>query len=275
MAFMNRPRADLHSPWRCVLLILATLIFVIMSILGSSTVTIAQPGDCVKGDPDGIDPNCVEPPAPRPQPPVPQPRPQPPAPQPPAPQPRPQAALQPQSENPSQTKDSNSAGLALPLLLLFGLAAAGGVTWGVRRRFRASVRVSDVQLQERQPEGGQTEEEQRRTSETELVEVELELDVETLPEATVRVSGTRSVQYSGSYGSIQGRQHLVEVRTLGAEPVDYPVELQSEFDMVSATFRKKSPGTGVLKVEILSDSRVQEVQETTAAFGGVTISWKA
>jgi len=137
------------------------------------------------------------------------------------------------------------------------------------------VRVSDVQLQERQPEEEQTEEEKRRTSETELVEVEFELNVETLPEATVRVSGTRGVQYSGSYGSIQGRQHLGEVRTLGAEPVDYPVELQSEFDMVSATFRKRSPGTGVLKVEILSDSRVQEVQETTAAFGGVSVSWKA
>jgi len=127
-------------------------------------------------------------------------------------------------------------------------------------------------------QGQQTEGEQPE----EKRDVEFELDVE--PElgfeeaqatATVRVSGTEGVQYLGSYGNRREQRQVVEVRTLGAEPVDYLVEFQPGSDEVNATFQKRSPGTGMLRVEILTDSRVQKVQETTAAFGGVTVSWKA
>jgi len=128
------------------------------------------------------------------------------------------------------------------------------------------------QTEGEQTEGEQTEEE-RRTSEAEPVEVELEFDVETQPTVTVRVSGTEGVQYFGSYGNSRGRRQLVEARTLEAEPVDYPVEIQPGSDEVSATFQKRSPGTGTLRVQILSDAQVQESRETTSEFGAVTATW--
>jgi len=128
------------------------------------------------------------------------------------------------------------------------------------------------QTEGEQTEGEQTEEE-RRTSEAEPVEVELEFDVETQPTVTVRVSGTEGVQYFGIYGNSRGRQQLEEARTLEAEPVDYPVEIQPGSDEVSATFQKRSPGTGTLRVQILSDAQVQESREITSEFGAVTATW--
>lgn len=90
----------------------------------------------------------------------------------------------------------------------------------------------------------------------------------------VRVSGTQGVEYSGSYGTSQG-QTTVD-GTLGGEPDEYEVDAQTgtfEFDVITASFQKRSPGPGQLRVEIVSDGDVQASQETSAEFGVVTTSW--
>ena len=90
----------------------------------------------------------------------------------------------------------------------------------------------------------------------------------------VRISGTQGVEYSGSYGSTQG-QRTVD-GTLGAAPDVYDVEGNTgslQLDVITASFQKRSPGPGDLRVEIVTDGDVQASQETSAEFGVVTTSW--
>jgi hypothetical protein len=90
----------------------------------------------------------------------------------------------------------------------------------------------------------------------------------------VRISGTQGVEYSGSYGTTQG-QTTVD-GTLGARPDEYEVDAQTgrlQIDVVSASFQKRSPGPGQLRVEIVSDGDVQASQETSAEFGVVSTVW--
>ncbi len=93
-------------------------------------------------------------------------------------------------------------------------------------------------------------------------------------EILVRISGTQGVQYSGSYGTARG-QRTVD-GTLGAQPDDYDVEAETgtfEFDVVTATFQKRSQGPGALRVEIVSGGEVVAAQETTADFGVASVNW--
>ena len=93
-------------------------------------------------------------------------------------------------------------------------------------------------------------------------------------EVLVRISGTQGVQYSGNFGSTRG-QRTVD-GTLGVEPDEYDVEAETgtfEFDVVTATFQKRSQGPGGLRVEIVSGGEVVAAQETTADFGVVSVTW--
>ena len=93
-------------------------------------------------------------------------------------------------------------------------------------------------------------------------------------DVAVRVSGTQGVEYSGSYGTTQG-QTTVD-GALGARPDEYEVDAQTgrfQIDVVSASFQKRSPGPGQLRVEIVSDGGVQASQETSAEFGMVSTVW--
>jgi hypothetical protein len=93
-------------------------------------------------------------------------------------------------------------------------------------------------------------------------------------DVAVRVSGTQGVEYSGSYGTTQG-QTTVD-GTLGARPDEYEVDAQTgrlQIDVVSASFQKRSPGPGQLRVEIVSDGDAQASQETSAEFGVVSTVW--
>jgi hypothetical protein len=93
-------------------------------------------------------------------------------------------------------------------------------------------------------------------------------------EVAVRVSGTQGVEYSGSYGTSQGQRSVDGA--LGAEPEDYEVDAQTgrfEFDVITATFQKRSPGPGTLRVEIVSEGEVVASQETTAEYGVANVSW--
>jgi hypothetical protein len=90
----------------------------------------------------------------------------------------------------------------------------------------------------------------------------------------VRISGTQGVEYSGSYGTTRGQKTVDG--TLRAQPVEYEVDVDTgtfEFDVITASFQKRSPGLGSLRVEIISDGDVQASQETQAEFGVVTSSW--
>ncbi len=90
----------------------------------------------------------------------------------------------------------------------------------------------------------------------------------------VTISGTQGVEYSGSYGTSQG-QTTVD-GTLGGEPDEYEVDANTgtfEFDVITASFQKRSPGPGQLRVEVVTDGDVQASQETSAEFGVVTTSW--
>jgi hypothetical protein len=99
-------------------------------------------------------------------------------------------------------------------------------------------------------------------------------EAEDAGDVAVRISGTQGVEYSGSYGTTQG-QTTVD-GTLGARPDEYEVDAQTgrlQIDVVSASFQKRSPGPGQLRVEIVSDGDVQASQETSAEFGVVSTVW--
>jgi hypothetical protein len=90
----------------------------------------------------------------------------------------------------------------------------------------------------------------------------------------VRISGTPGLEYSGSYGNTQGQKTVDG--TLGAQPAEYEVDADTgtfEFDVISASFQKRSPGPGSLLLEIVSEGDVQASQETQAEFGVVTSTW--
>ena len=93
-------------------------------------------------------------------------------------------------------------------------------------------------------------------------------------DVAVRVSGTQLVQYSGSYGTAQGQRSVDGI--LGSGPNEYDVEARTgrfEFDVISATLQKRSPGGGTLRVEIPSKGKVVASQETTAEYGVASVSW--
>jgi hypothetical protein len=93
-------------------------------------------------------------------------------------------------------------------------------------------------------------------------------------EVAVRVAGTQGVDYSGSYGTAQGQRSVDG--TLGGEPDEYDVEARTgrfDFDVISATFQKRSAGVGTLRVEIVSEGEVVASQETTAEFGVASVTW--
>ncbi len=89
--------------------------------------------------------------------------------------------------------------------------------------------------------------------------------------ATVRVTGTPDIPFSGSYGNVDGQRSVD-----GAVPADYEVNVRSgpaAFDVVSTTFQKLTDDDSELRVQILSNGEVQREQSTTAAFGVVTVVW--
>lgn len=93
-------------------------------------------------------------------------------------------------------------------------------------------------------------------------------------EVAVRVLGTKGVEFSGSYGTTQGQRTVDGV--LSGTSTRYEVDADTgrfDFDVITASFQKRSPGPGRLKVEIESERETVASQETTAEFGVATVSW--
>ena len=89
----------------------------------------------------------------------------------------------------------------------------------------------------------------------------------------VRVSGAEGTAYSGTYGSIEGDLQVVD-DTIGAEPTEYPVEVEEGVaDGVTAGFQKTQPGPDELKVEILADDEVIVESRTFAEYGSANADW--
>lgn len=92
-------------------------------------------------------------------------------------------------------------------------------------------------------------------------------------EVVVRVSGTEGIEYSGTYGTIEGMLQTVE-DSVESEPTDYVVEVvEGVSDGVTAGFQKVQPGEGDLHVEILADDQVVVESRTLAEFGAVNADW--
>jgi hypothetical protein len=92
-------------------------------------------------------------------------------------------------------------------------------------------------------------------------------------EVVVRVSGTDGIEYSGTYGTIEGMLQTVE-DSVGSEPTDYAVEVaESVSDGVTAGFQKIQQGEGELRVEILADNQIVVESRTLAEFGAVNADW--
>ncbi len=92
-------------------------------------------------------------------------------------------------------------------------------------------------------------------------------------EVVVRVSGTDGIEYSGTYGTIEGMLQTVE-DSVGSEPTDYVVEVaEGVSDGVTAGFQKVQPGEGELQVEILADDQIVVESRTLAEFGAVNADW--
>lgn len=92
-------------------------------------------------------------------------------------------------------------------------------------------------------------------------------------EVVVRVSGTDGIEYSGTYGTIEGMLQTVE-DSVGSEPTDYAVEVaEGVSDGVTAGFQKIQPGEGELRVEILADNQIVVESRTLAEFGAVNADW--
>jgi hypothetical protein len=92
-------------------------------------------------------------------------------------------------------------------------------------------------------------------------------------EVVVRVSGTESTAYSGTYGTIEGTLQTVD-DTVGSDPTDYDVEVEEGVaDGVTAAFQKTQPGSEELSVEVLADDQVVVESRTFAEFGAVNADW--
>ncbi|MBA4115303.1 MAG: hypothetical protein H0X71_02470 [Rubrobacter sp.] len=92
-------------------------------------------------------------------------------------------------------------------------------------------------------------------------------------EVVVRVSGTDGIEYSGTYGTIEGTLQTVE-DSVGSEPTDYAVEVaEGVSDGVTAGFQKVQPGEGELQVEILADDQIVVESRTLVEFGSVNADW--
>lgn len=92
-------------------------------------------------------------------------------------------------------------------------------------------------------------------------------------EVVVRVSGTESTAYSGTYGTIEGTLQTVD-DTVGSDPTDYDVEVEEGVaDGVTAGFQKTQPGSEELSVEVLADDQVVVESRTFAEFGAVNADW--
>ena len=94
-------------------------------------------------------------------------------------------------------------------------------------------------------------------------------------EVMVRVSGTESIAYAGTYGNLEqeGVPPTIE-DTLRDEPAEYEVEIEEGVsDGVSAFFEKTEPGVGELEAEILADGEVIAESTTYAEFGSVIVDW--
>lgn len=91
---------------------------------------------------------------------------------------------------------------------------------------------------------------------------------------SVRVSGSPSLAYSGSYGTGSEGGRSVE-GVLGAAADEYPVTVEAgafEFDIVTAFFSKMDE-EGSLRVEIVVDGQTVKSQETSATYGAVDVTY--
>ena len=98
---------------------------------------------------------------------------------------------------------------------------------------------------------------------------------------TVRVSGTRGIQYQGSIGTSETGQKSIDGTLGGSEPDDYELPLNSSplsTDNITATVGKRprpaggfQPGT--LRLQLLVDGRVVKEQESSSETGTVTLNY--
>lgn len=117
----------------------------------------------------------------------------------------------------------------------------------------------------------------REAEEAEAARAEAEDKPKPAPEegdtdtVTIRVTGTAGERFSGSYGNID------TTRTVdGTIPASFKQEVDTGFlamDTVTAVFQKMRGGQGELRVEIVYDGEVVKSQNTTAAYGLVTVNW--
>ena len=97
---------------------------------------------------------------------------------------------------------------------------------------------------------------------------------------TIRVSGTRGIQYQGSIGTSETGQKSID-GTLGSEPDNYELPLNTSplsTDNVTATVGKRprpaggfQPGT--LRLQLLVDGRVVKEQESSSETATVTLNY--
>jgi hypothetical protein len=90
--------------------------------------------------------------------------------------------------------------------------------------------------------------------------------------ATVRITGTPGISFSGNYGSTSAGNRTVD----GAVPQDFQAQYKNgfgQFDVVTAFFQKQTDDPSELTVQIVVDGEVKKEQTTTAAYGVADVSW--
>jgi hypothetical protein len=91
----------------------------------------------------------------------------------------------------------------------------------------------------------------------------------------VRISGTKGVDYAGSYGLLGDKQERL-TDTVGSEPTSYEVPVEESgpvYEDVYANFMKLVP-EGHLRVQVLSEGEVVSSKTTRAYEGVITLNYK-
>ena len=93
----------------------------------------------------------------------------------------------------------------------------------------------------------------------------------TNPSLVIRVSGTPGVPFSGNITTAEGTENISG--TVGATPTDFEISGDGVAGLSVVTVNVRSQGTGSLKVELLENGQVVQVQETSAASGTVSLTY--
>jgi hypothetical protein len=87
----------------------------------------------------------------------------------------------------------------------------------------------------------------------------------------LRISGTPGLPFSGNITTAEGTENISG--TLGAAPMDFEISGDGVAGLNIVTVNVRSQGTGSLKVELLENGQVVQVQETSAATGSISLTY--